>query len=51
MEHSVTDLYSLLIPLSGERLIMPRAAVAEVIAYQVPSEMTGVWPLRNMARL
>jgi chemosensory pili system protein ChpC len=44
MEHSVTDLYSLLIPLSGERLIMPRAAVAEVIAYQVPSEMTGAPP-------
>jgi len=44
MEHSVTELYSLLIPLSGERLILPRASVAEVIAYQVPSEMTGAPP-------
>ena len=44
MQPSVTELYSLLIPLAGERLIMPRASVAEVIAYQVPSEMTGAPP-------
>jgi chemosensory pili system protein ChpC len=44
MEASVTELYSLLIPLANERLIMPRASVAEVIGYQVPSEMTGAPP-------
>jgi len=44
MATSVSELYSLLIPLAGERLIMPRASVAEVIAYQVPSEMTGAPP-------
>jgi len=44
MEAAVTELYSLLIPLANERLIMPRASVAEVIAYQVPSEMTGAPP-------
>jgi chemosensory pili system protein ChpC len=44
MEAPVSELYSLLIPLANERLIMPRASVAEVIAYQVPSEMTGAPP-------
>ena len=44
MEATVSELYSLLIPLANERLIMPRASVAEVIAYQVPSEMTGAPP-------
>jgi chemosensory pili system protein ChpC len=31
-----TELYSLLIPLQGERLLVPRACVAEVIAFVVP---------------
>jgi len=44
MEPSAAELYSLLIPLAGERLIMPRASVAEVIGYQAPSEMTGAPP-------
>ena len=35
------ELYSLLVPLAGERLIVPRACVAEVIGYQAPSEMTN----------
>ena len=37
----VSELYSLLIPLLGERLIVPRACVAEVISYQAPEEMAG----------
>jgi chemosensory pili system protein ChpC len=31
------ELYSLLVPLAGERLIVPRACVAEVISYQTPA--------------
>jgi len=38
------ELYSLLVPLVGERLIVPRACVAEVIGYQVPTEMTNAPP-------
>src|ERR1700721_3404069 len=38
------DLYSLLVPLSGERLIVPRACGAEVIGYQAPAEMTNAPP-------
>lgn len=38
------ELYSLLVPLSGERLIVPRACVAEVISYQTPAEMTNAPP-------
>jgi chemosensory pili system protein ChpC len=38
------ELYSLLIPLADERLIVPRACVAEVIAYQAPGEMQGAPP-------
>jgi chemosensory pili system protein ChpC len=41
MEAPATDLYSLLIPLAEERLIVPRASVAEVIAWQAPDEMQG----------
>jgi chemosensory pili system protein ChpC len=44
MEAPVTELYSLLIPLANERLIVPRASVAEVIAYQAPDEMQGAPP-------
>ena len=35
------ELYSLLVPLAGERLIVPRACVAEVISYQAPSDMNN----------
>jgi chemosensory pili system protein ChpC len=32
------------VPLLGERLIVPRACVAEVIGYQAPAEMTNAPP-------
>ena len=35
------ELYSLLIPLAHERLIVPRACVAEVITWQAPEPMEG----------
>ncbi|HVC02814.1 MAG TPA: chemotaxis protein CheW [Steroidobacteraceae bacterium] len=38
------ELYSLLVPLDGERLIVPRACVAEVIGYQTPAQMTNAPP-------
>jgi len=38
------ELYSLLVPLTGERLIVPRVCVAEVIGYQPPAEMTNAPP-------
>jgi chemosensory pili system protein ChpC len=38
------ELYSLLVPLAGERLIVPRVCVAEVIGYQPPAEMTNAPP-------
>jgi chemosensory pili system protein ChpC len=38
------ELYSLLVPLAGERLIVPRACVAEVISYQVPTGMANAPP-------
>jgi chemosensory pili system protein ChpC len=41
MDIPATELYSLLIPLAGERLIVPRASVAEVVSYQVPDAMAG----------
>jgi chemosensory pili system protein ChpC len=41
---SATELYSLLIPLAQERLIVPRACVAEVVTWQAPEKMTGAPP-------
>jgi chemosensory pili system protein ChpC len=38
------ELYSLMVPLAGERLIVPRSCVAEVIGYQSPAEMTNAPP-------
>lgn len=38
------ELYSLLIPLGQERLIVPRACVAEVIMWQAPEKMEGTPP-------
>ena len=35
------ELYSLLIPLVGERLIVPRACVAEVVRYTPPTHRDG----------
>jgi len=40
----VNEIYSLLIPLAEGRLILPRACIAEVVSYQVPSEMAGAPP-------
>jgi len=44
MAERVTEIYSLLIPLTEGRLIIPRACVAEVVGFQTPSEMTGAPP-------
>lgn len=38
------ELYSLLIPLAQERLIVPRACVAEVVTWQQPDVIEGVPP-------
>jgi chemosensory pili system protein ChpC len=38
------ELYCLLVPLAGERLLLPRGCVAEVVAYQTPQELTGAPP-------
>jgi chemosensory pili system protein ChpC len=38
------EIYSLLIPLAGGRLLLPRACVAEIAGYQVPSSMVGAPP-------
>jgi chemosensory pili system protein ChpC len=44
MAERVQEIYSLLVPLAEGRLIVPRACVAEVVGFQVPSEMTGAPP-------
>jgi chemosensory pili system protein ChpC len=41
MAERVTEIYSLLVPLLDGRLIVPRACVAEVVAYATPAEMPG----------
>jgi chemosensory pili system protein ChpC len=43
------ELYSLLVPLNGERLIVPRACVAEVVRYTEPKREPGShdWLLGN----
>jgi chemosensory pili system protein ChpC len=38
------ELYSLLIPLAQERLIVPRACVAEVVTWQAPEKVNGAPP-------
>jgi chemosensory pili system protein ChpC len=50
-EIPATELYSLLIPLADDRLIVPRATVAEVIAFQEPEQMAGApaWYLGTVA--
>src|SRR5690606_8375294 len=40
----MNELYSLLVPLAHERLIVPRACVAEVVTWQAPEPMTGAPP-------
>jgi chemosensory pili system protein ChpC len=45
MSAEQTELYSLLVPLQGERLLVPRACVAEVIAFVVPEPAETEQPL------
>jgi chemosensory pili system protein ChpC len=44
MTERIAEVYSLLIPLADSRLLVPRACVAEVIGYQMPSPMDGAPP-------
>ena len=50
MNTAADELYSLLIPLSGERLIVPRACVAEVVRFSAPEKEEGAqeWMLGNV---
>jgi len=41
MSVAETELYSLLVPLSGERLIVPRACVAEVVRFTAAERREG----------
>ena len=41
MNTRADELYSLLVPLAGERLIVPRACVAEVVRYTAPKQEAG----------
>lgn len=41
MNTETRELYSLLVPLSEDRLILPRACVAEVVRYTRPEQRTG----------
>lgn len=44
MSDQPSEIYGLLVPIEGERLLLPRGCVAEVVGYQVPQEMTGAPP-------
>ena len=44
MNERVSEVYSLLVPLADSRLLVPRTCVAEVISYQLPSQMNGAPP-------
>ncbi len=44
MNEGSNEIYSLLIPLSGGRLLVPRACVAEIAGYQTPASMPGAPP-------
>ncbi len=41
MNTETRELYSLLVPLSDDRLILPRACVAEVVRYMEPQQQPG----------
>lgn len=41
MTAAADELYSLLVPLAGERLIVPRACVAEVVRFTTPQQEAG----------
>lgn len=44
MSAAAEELYSLLVPLTGDRLIVPRACVAEVVRYIEPTRQDGAQP-------
>lgn len=44
MSAASEELYSLLVPLAGDRLIVPRACVAEVVRYVDPVQIPGSAP-------
>jgi chemosensory pili system protein ChpC len=44
MQDRPSEIYGLMVPLDGERLLVPRGCVAEVVGYQPPQEMTGAPP-------
>ena len=44
MSTASEELYSLLVPLTGDRLIVPRACVAEVVRYGEPEHLPGSEP-------
>ena len=50
MNAAAEELYSLLVPLSEDRLIIPRACVAEVVRYNKPVQEPGSqkWMLGNV---
>jgi len=44
MSEVAEELYSLLVPLADDRLIVPRACVAEVVRFVTPDEVAGSEP-------
>lgn len=50
MSAEAEELYSLLVPLSGDRLIVPRACVAEVVRFSEPTAEAAAhhWMLGNV---
>ena len=50
MSAAAEELYSLLVPLADDRLIVPRACVAEVVRYTKPEQAPGsrTWMLGNI---
>lgn len=50
MSTEADELYSLLVPLSGDRLIVPRACVAEVVRFSAPKHEAGAhdWMLGSV---
>lgn len=50
MTDAADELYSLLVPLSGDRLIVPRACVAEVVRFSPPAHEVGAhdWMMGNV---
>ena len=51
MTTEADELYSLLVPLAGERLLVPRACVAEVVRYTKPEQEAGAhdWMLGTIS--